>query len=267
MNKINIRTFRIPLAGPEKMDTGPVFRAAVLSDLHDDLNQEKEAFLLHKTAGKHPDAVFCTGDLVSAKAGAYDFENVPPFLKKLRAICPVYVCQGNHELRLRRLKHVYGDAYDRYEDKIRSAGIRILDNETVTLQAGDTTLYLTGYSLPLEKYSRCHKQFLDADEMVRDLGKSEGDGFHILLAHHPDYFAAYTQWGADLVLAGHLHGGIIRLPLLGGVFGGTFRPFPRYDKGEFFCGSARMIVSAGLGSHFIKLRINNPEELIFIDFI
>jgi hypothetical protein len=99
------------------------------------------------------------------------------------------------------------------------------------------------------------------------IGKPNDDSFRLLLAHHPCYFDAYAGWGADLTLSGHLHGGIVRLPFFGGVVSPQIRLFPRYDKGMYTMDGKKMIVSAGLGSHTIKLRINNPPELIIIDFV
>ena len=96
------------------------------------------------------------------------------------------------------------------------------------------------------------------------LPEGRQDCFQILLAHNPDYFPAYAAWGADLVLSGHLHGGVIRLPLLGGVISPRLHLFPHYDGGKFTCGNSTMIVSRGLGMHTIPFRFNNPGELVDI---
>ena len=79
------------------------------------------------------------------------------------------------------------------------------------------------------------------------------------------YFPAYAEWGADLVLSGHVHGGIMRLPLLGGVISPTLRLFPRYDGGLFQEGGSTMILGRGLGSHTIPIRIFNPGELVVVE--
>ena len=88
--------------------------------------------------------------------------------------------------------------------------------------------------------------------------------YTVLLAHNPDYFERYREWGADLVLSGHVHGGVMRLPFFGGVIGTNFRLFPKYDGGLFREDGATMIVSRGLGAHTIPLRIWNPAELVEI---
>ena len=84
------------------------------------------------------------------------------------------------------------------------------------------------------------------------------------MAHNPDYFEEYAAWGADLVLSGHVHGGMMRLPILGGVVSPAFKLFPKYDGGLFQQGKSTMILSRGLGMHTIPIRIFNPGELILL---
>ena len=68
-------------------------------------------------------------------------------------------------------------------------------------------------------------------------------------------------------MSGHLHGGIIRLPFLGGVISPQMQIFPRYDRGLYKLDGKKLIVNAGLGDHTIKMRINNPPEMVVIDFV
>ena len=106
---------------------------------------------------------------------------------------------------------------------------------------------------------------LSVDDIRNLVGEADQDRFQILLAHHPKYFAAYAGWGSDLTLSGHLHGGIMRLPRIGGVISPDPELFPRYDYGLYKETDSRMIVSAGLGTHTINLRINNPAELVIVE--
>ena len=89
--------------------------------------------------------------------------------------------------------------------------------------------------------------------------------FQILMAHNPEYFRTYRRWGADLVLSGHVHGGIVRLPFFGGVISPRVRLFPQYDGGHFTKENKDLIVSRGLGSHTIPFRLWNPGELVEIE--
>ena len=94
--------------------------------------------------------------------------------------------------------------------------------------------------------------------------EKEAADYEILLAHNPVYFDAYKKWGADLVLSGHLHGGIIRLPGIGGLITPQAIPFPKYSGEMTTEGEQTIIVSRGLGTHTINLRFLNEAEMIVI---
>ena len=102
---------------------------------------------------------------------------------------------------------------------------------------------------------------METKEMEEHLGTADRRHFQILMAHNPDYFEDYVNWGADLVLSGHVHGGIMRLPVLGGVISPSYQIFPKYDAGIFSSGTGKMIISTGLGCHSIKIRLFNPPEI------
>ena len=122
-----------------------------------------------------------------------------------------------------------------------------------------------GYELPLDYYRRGRNFTLMTEQVTEALGAPKEGCCNVLLAHNPVYFDTYAAWGADLTLSGHLHGGIVRLPLLGGVISPQMKLFPDYTRGCYTKENHRMIVGAGLGSHTIPIRINNPPELVVID--
>ena len=97
----------------------------------------------------------------------------------------------------------------------------------------------------------------DKAKVVEGRGNLE-DFIRLDRAKHPE---TYAKWGADLTLSGHLHGGIMRLPILGGVIAPSYHLFPKYDAGLFRIGNQKMIVSVGLGSHSIKIRLFNPPKI------
>ena len=126
---------------------------------------------------------------------------------------------------------------------------------------------LIGLDLPPIYYRKKKITGLDALAVEGMVGAADRERFNVLLAHSPQYFEAYSEWGADLTLSGHFHGGIIRLPLLGGVISPYLRLFPKYDKGIYRSGrgEGRMVLAAGLGTHTFP-RINNPAELVLLTF-
>ena len=229
-------------------------RIAMLSDLHDTVYGESNDKLFEVINNEQPDIVIIAGDLVTAKAGR-DFSPAFNLLKKLASKYPVYYALGNHEQR------AYNEVKE-YLQKVRDlSGVILLDNETVIAGCG---IRIAGLSLPIRFYKKAGKIIAKASDVCEQLGTKD-EGYTILVAHNPIFFKAYSEWGADLVLSGHLHGGIVRLPFVGGVVSPQVSFFPKYDKGMFTKGKSTLIVSAGLGKHTIPIRLWNPAELVVID--
>ena len=116
----------------------------------------------------------------------------------------------------------------------------------------------------MDYYKKLRKSVMKVSYLNSLLGRPCADEYNILLAHNPDYFQAYAGWGADLVLSGHVHGGIMRLPVLGGVLSPALRLFPRYDGGLYEEGKSKMVLGRGLGTHTLPIRVFNPGELIVV---
>ena len=144
-------------------------------------------------------------------------------------------------------------------------GIRPLVNAHVMLPENGIAVY--GAEIGEEYYQRIWLADMKPDYLSGILGQAPGSLFTILLAHNPDYFPQYAAWGADLTLSGHVHGGVARIPVLGkGVISPAWRFFPKYDGGIFQQGAHTMVLSRGMGSHTIPIRIFNPAELWVIEF-
>ena len=106
------------------------------------------------------------------------------------------------------------------------------------------------------------KQMLRRKRLKKN--RKKGKDYSILMAHNPAYMDAYKKWGADLILSGHLHGGLVRCPGIGavetpqGFFSEIFREMRRE-------GEQTIVVSRGLGSHTINIRLFNMPEVIAIE--
>lgn len=107
------------------------------------------------------------------------------------------------------------------------------------------------------------KQSYFAGDIKAVLGENT-NGFSILLAHSPKEILAYSEWGADLVLAGHEHGGMVNLPYLGGMVTSKAADGNKYDAGLFEKNGCNMIVSRGLGDTSIPIRVFNYPEVVVI---
>lgn len=242
------------------------FSVALLSDLHNASFDRQGRAILKALRETSPRFILSAGDMVTAKNGRGGYMEAARLIREMTGICPVYLSQGNHELRMKEFPERYDDMYERYMDEVRKAGAVLLDNDTTRLETAGLPIALSAISVPYPCYKRRGRATLSEEEIQETLGKADRDAFQVLLAHYPDFFPVYCNWGADLVLSGHVHGGIVRLPLLGGVFGSTYRLFPEFTRGRYFRGNQEMVLSAGLGSHTIPVRIGNPTQLVILDF-
>lgn len=232
----------------------------VLSDLHNKVYGKNHEKLIRAIEKEQPAGVLIAGDLLTAKPG-YPLHLALDLLEQLAPKYPIYYGMGNHEARLFLYPEVYGTMGADYEEKLKGLGISLLRNESKSL---GEDLVITGLDMKREYYKRFKKTTMTTEYLKKTLGEKNKDKFQILLAHHPDYFQEYSSWGADLVLSGHVHGGMVRLPFLGGVISPALRLFPKYDGGSFEEKESRMILSRGLGMHTIPVRLFNPGELVVL---
>ena len=230
----------------------------VLSDLHNKSYGDKNEKLLKSIDKLAPEAVLIAGDILTAKPGK-NYGVAIDLLKELAKKYPIYYGMGNHETRLFLYPEVYGDMGINYEKELSGIQIGFMRNES--REWGDN-IRITGLDMKRAYYKRFKKEPMDNSYLPETLGTADAEKYEILLAHNPDYFEEYAAWGADLVLSGHVHGGMMRLPILGGIVSPAFKFFPKYDGGLFKQGKSTMILSRGLGMHTIPVRIFNPGELI-----
>jgi hypothetical protein len=142
--------------------------------------------------------------------------------------------------------------------------VTFLNNQSTFLKRGKDRIVIDGLELGEAYFKRRCKQTLATKDMTRLLKPCKNSDYHILLAHSPNYFPTYAKWGADLTLSGHNHGGMARIPFVGGVLSTQAELFPKYTKGLYKESGRKMIVSAGMGSHTIKVRFFNPPEIVMV---
>lgn len=225
------------------------FKIAQVSDLHDrDWRGELESLV----AAEKPDIIVVTGDIINSVNEYYD--NSLDFLKQAVKIAPVYFISGNHE----------ADCYNyRFIKNLMSEiGVIIADDKSFIIERGDKSINLIGIEDPsfTEKNDYFDSYHSIIKEKINTL-KKEGL-YNIVLSHRPEYFRAYVEAGADLVLCGHAHGGQL---IIGDK--GLFAPgqgfFPEYTQGIHIKNDTSMIVSRGLGDSVLP-RVNNMPELVIV---
>lgn len=235
-----------------------------ISDLHSKLFGENNKKLIQKIKSLNPDIVVVTGDLIDGENNNYNV--ALDFMKEISKLYRVYYIIGNYEQK--SLIKKYKDEYKDYFNKLHQIDFVNLDNNKVEIVKGDSNINLYGLTVP---YS-CYKYLFDNQEttsidigfLEEKLGKVDREQFNILLAHTPFYFDEYEKWGADLTLCGHVHGGIVRLPLVGGLLSPDRKFFPKYDLGEYIKNKSTMIVSKGLGGSKVLIRVNCKPEIVNI---
>lgn len=237
-------------------------RLVFLSDLHNKEYGIGNERLLQAIGELAPDMVLVGGDMLNARPGA-SFKKGAALVQKCAEKYPVYYALGNHEYRARIYPENYGTMYADYMDSFKDSGIRFLDNESCLLP--EFGIRLTGLTIDREYYKRFVKRKLKEGYLKETIGKVDDASYQILLAHNPEFFPDYAAWGPELVLSGHVHGGVARIPGFKGVVAPSLRPFPHYDGGLFEEHGSRMVISRGLGMHTIPVRLFNPGEVVVIE--
>ncbi len=248
-----------------EIDSGKLtgeYTFALLSDLHNKSFGERNGRLLAQLDKLAPDAVLVAGDMLTASGNSEKAQKTTAFMQDLAARYPVYYGMGNHEQRIGECPEAFGDFYETYVNQLNSFGIEPLINENVNLPSAN--INICGLQMDRCYYRKFRKHPMSTDYLTDMLGTPKEKQFQILIAHNPDYFEEYAAWGADLVVSGHVHGGLMRLPFLGGVVSPKLTLFPKYDGGRFESGGSTMILSRGLGTHTLPIRIFNPGELVVV---
>lgn len=200
------------------------------------------------------------------RKNGHSYAETIPFLVRLAAICPVYYANGNHEQKLKEKPERYEQSYAAYQKRLEEAGVIFLENEAAVWKPDGVRIRISGLEIPLAAYEKTgrRKKQLSVREIEDRIGRAD-PSYQILLAHNPAYVRQYEDWGADLILSGHLHGGLIGVPGIGGVISPDFRLFPAYSGGIYRDPKADVVVSRGLGVHSVPIRFLNPAELIVLE--
>jgi predicted MPP superfamily phosphohydrolase len=247
----------------------------VLADLHNCTFGRNNSRLFKRIDALSPDFIIAAGDIINKKNACYP-SNAFSLMEQLAKKYRVFYAYGNHEQKLERLlkkspserseeETTLCSTWVEFKNRLKLDKVIFLDNESIIIEIKSDKLKITGLSLGPEYFIFNQHQEMEASYLNSLIGKSAKDCYQLLIAHNPVYFTDYAAWGADLTLAGHLHGGMLRLPGIGGVVSPQAKLFPKYDTGKHELGEGQMVVSRGLGSHSIMPRIFNIPELIYIN--
>ena len=281
-NYVTNRQFRETFYITSSIKIDRPIRVIQLSDLHGASYGKDNVQLVTRIAALQPDLILCTGDMVDSIAE--DGDRVVALGSALADIAPTYYVYGNNEV-----DEVYGFSFneaeldkqfgfdaagrdetvlpalaDPFEEKLEQAGVRVLKNETASLTVHSMTIDVYGVlnSNPSSFWSYSGKAF--SDYLYQN-----PNHIKITAVHEPFIFQEFEPefWG-DLMLCGHTHGGLIRVPVLGPLFTPEGGLFPARNNhfvyGRYDAAGTPLIVSGGLDNASV-LRINNQPELVIID--
>ena len=246
------------------------FKFIFISDLHGKIYGKENTTLIQLINKANPDCVLIGGDMmVGGENPKYEFGYSPiseksvdisvDLISKLSKKYTIIHALGNHEEKL------HSELWRKYNEALKEFNVKLIDNDVYRfINDDEEQIDIYGLSLGREFYPKFKRKELDVRNITDKIG-TKGENYSILMAHSPVYFSAYSKWGADLTLSGHLHGGIMRLPFVGGVIGPDFFIFPKYSGGLYKENNRNMIVSCGAGMHTVNLRIFNPPELTLVE--
>lgn len=239
-------------------------KIAMLADLHNTFFDGENESIVDSVKKYKPDIIILAGDMVVCREKQVEKNlRTATFLNKLCDIAPVFYSMGNHEKGLEEKVHDVGNNWEEYV-ALLDKRINICQNNNISFTKDKVLFSIYGLDLDRDYYGRFKVKPLMRQDLIRYLGMPKEGAYNILVAHNPDYFGAYEKWGANLVLSGHNHGGLVRIPFIGGVISPRLHIFPKYTYGLYESSGTKMLLSNGLGSHSLKIRVNNIPEIVFI---
>jgi predicted MPP superfamily phosphohydrolase len=237
--------------GPALLADRPL-RIVQLSDLHVERTTRRERDVLAKVAALEPDLIVLTGDYLNLSylSDPVALSDARAFLAQLHAPYGVYAVTDSGVDPEASMRVIF-----------EGQPITVLYDETVCLPFEGADLCLIGI--------QSHRGALDRDRAVLESLSAQipADAYTLLLYHTPDLAESLSETGVDLYLAGHTHGGQIRLPFYGAVV--TFSAYgKKYEMGRYALGDTLLYVSRGLGmegSGAPRARFLCPPEIVVVD--
>ena len=222
------------------------FKIVQLSDFH---GAELVTDIVETVREQKPDIIALTGDFITDEG---DLPAVEQLVSQLSDICEVYFISGNHDFASGRIAEL--------SDILSSCGVKYLKNEYVTIQRGGESIVLAGVEDP-----NSWADLEPPDAFLKKVRAEHPDDYIVLLGHRNYWMEKYPDLPVELILCGHAHGGIVRIPGVGGLLSTDRTLFPDYEAGMYDNGNYTMIVSRGLGNSISVPRLMNRPEIISIE--
>ena len=219
------------------------FKIVQLSDFH---GAEFVDDIVTLVKAEKPDIIALTGDFITDGG---DLPAVRELAQRLTDICDVYFVSGNHDFASGKI--------DELSDILKACGVKYLRNEYVVLERRGERIVLAGVEDP-----NSWADLEPPEEFIGRLRAEYPDDYVVLLGHRNYWMEKYPELPVQLILCGHAHGGIVRIPGIGGLLGTDRTLFPDYEAGKYDNGRYTMIVSRGIGNSVALPRFFNRPEIV-----
>lgn len=231
------------------------FTIVHLSDLHSTSYGKDQKRLIKKINKVKPDLIVYTGDIVD---DLVDEEAAYVLMKELATKYPSYYVDGNHE--------VWHPETDRLYEEISAQGVTILKNTYERVSINGEDIILAGIMDPSERRQKAKQTKVEENLDLTGLNDLDNSLYTILLTHRPEYYDLYSEYNIDLALAGHAHGGQVRIPfLVNGLYAPDQGFQPEHAGGLYNFDTYDLIVSRGLSLNPKLPRVFNPPEVVVIE--
>ena len=255
--RLKVTEYEVPISGVQ----GEV-RIVFLSDLHcraHHLRFGKDYERIVCTVeAQEPDLIVIPGDLINRNSTEIDDKAAGRLIRDLTRIAPVYFSYGNHE------REYLADGWSMLTNVVEAYGGHILECAYEDMCINGTRFRLGGMS---------ERAYKGGDGKFDPTAEAFLTEFcdtpipKVLLSHRPEaIFFNYgcSEWDVDLVLSGHTHGGMLRLPFVGGLVAPNQGLFPNVDRGEYEFFGTKMLVTSGIAGYNGIPRIYNPSEICVV---
>ncbi len=230
-------------------------RLAVVTDLHSKEFGKDNSRLIEKIKEQQPDLILTVGDLIDRNTeNEENLSYLSNLISQLSHIAPVYSCIGNQERDNENRKAI--------EIAMTSSGATLFDLNYQDITVNGNRIHIGGLT-----YYRSWDE--ESNAYLQDYVSADDECFTLFLCHHPElYLWGIEQYPIDLMVSGHTHGGMVRLPFAGALYAPEQGKFPEYAGGFYEMEQGHLAVCKGLGSSPKYLpRFHNPPELMIIDLI
>lgn len=231
------------------------YKIMLLTDLH---NRDVTDKIYEIYKNEKPDFIVMSGDMTNERI-ENGYTHLFELCNKLKDK-PIYYVFGNHE------ENMTDERQNKYIKEVEDkTNVTLLNNKVLELE---DNFVIYGFSHQVKYYLASTKEKLDEQYIIDRIGDIDKSKYNLLISHDPLLYDLYSNIGYDSVLSGHIHGGVINIPFVGGLLSPDFTFFPKYYKGDNVFDKTHVVISRGLGfGYMMPIRLFNRGEVVIINLM